>query len=168
MISTKTGDNGKTSLANGERVDKDNLRVEVYGVLDELNSYLGLAKQYLDEKEKDVIEDIQRTIFRLSSELAKGERFVKLIDINEIEKLTILVEKYEKTLNLKGFILPGSNFASAILDICRTIARRAERRIVSLSKNENVRKEILAYINRLSDLLFVIARYVEKDNIKYV
>ncbi|MDK2885744.1 MAG: cob(I)alamin adenosyltransferase [Thermosipho sp. (in: thermotogales)] len=168
MITTKTGDNGKTYLANGERVYKDDIRVEAYGTLDELNSYLGLIKNYLEANEKDTIEKIQKQIFRISSELAKGEKFIELISKKEIEELTLLVAEYEKNVSLKGFVLPGSNKVSALLDIARTIARRAERRIVSLSKKEKVRKEIIAYINRLSDFLFILARNSEKDKIKYV
>ena len=78
------------------------------------------------------------------------------------------MNKFEKMVNLKNFVLPGSNSISAILDIARTVARRAERRIVSLSKKENIRKEVIAYINRLSDFLFLLARIVEKDDVKLI
>ncbi|MBO8138922.1 MAG: cob(I)yrinic acid a,c-diamide adenosyltransferase [Thermosipho sp. (in: Bacteria)] len=168
MISTKKGDDGKTFLANGERVFKDDLRVEAYGTLDELNSYLGLVKNYLPADEKNILEKIQKTIFRISAELAKAEKFIKLVEKEEVDELTQLVNKFEKMVNLKNFVLPGSNSISAILDIARTVARRAERRIVSLSKKENIRKEVIAYINRLSDFLFLLARIVEKDGVKLI
>ncbi|MBO8160107.1 MAG: cob(I)yrinic acid a,c-diamide adenosyltransferase [Thermosipho sp. (in: Bacteria)] len=164
MITTKLGDGGNTRLANGEMVSKDHARVEAYGTLDELDSFLGFAKNFLSENEKQVLEKIQRMIFSVSAELAKVEKHNKLIDEEDIEELTALVQQYEKNLDLKGFVLVGSTKESALVDICRTIARRAERRIVALSKTESVRKEILAFINRVSDLLFVIARFIEKQN----
>ncbi|WP_126993510.1 cob(I)yrinic acid a,c-diamide adenosyltransferase [Thermosipho globiformans] len=165
MISTKKGDNGKTKLANNETVYKDDLHVEAYGTVDELNSYLGYAKHFLNKKEKEIIENIQKDLFRVATELAKGEKFINLISKEDEEKITKLVEEYEKKVNLNSFVLTGATKESSILDICRTIARRAERRIVSLSKRENVRKELIAYINRISDLLYIMARYIEKDNI---
>jgi cob(I)alamin adenosyltransferase len=168
MISTKNGDNGKTFLANGERVYKDDLRTEAYGTLDELNSYLGLAKNFLSQEDKNLLEKIQKTIFRISSELAKADKFIEVIKQEEVDEITNLVEKFEKKVNLKNFVLPGSNSISAFLDISRAITRRAERRIVTLSKKEDVRKEIIAYVNRLSDLLFLLARIYEKENIKIV
>ncbi|APT74644.1 ATP--cobalamin adenosyltransferase [Thermosipho melanesiensis] len=168
MISTKKGDLGFTSLANGERVDKDNLRVEAYGTIDELVSNLGIARAYLSGKIRDIIEEIQKDLFRMATELAKGEKFVKLIDNEDVERVTKYVEDFEKDLNLNTFVIPGMKKESAYMDVCRTIARRAERNIVRLSKNEKIRKEILAYINRVSDLFYVIARYLEKDEINKI
>lgn len=168
MISTKLGDTGKTKLANGEEVFKDDLHVETYGTIDELISFLGYTKHFLDENEKSIIEDIQKDLIKISTELAKGEKYIKLISNYEIEKITKLVERYEKEIKLNSFVIPGATKESGLLDICRTITRRAERRIVSLSKNENIRKEIIAYINRLSDFLFILARYMEKENIQSI
>ncbi|MBT1248301.1 MULTISPECIES: cob(I)yrinic acid a,c-diamide adenosyltransferase [unclassified Thermosipho (in: thermotogales)] len=168
MISTKMGDDGKTFLANGERVDKDNIRVEAYGTIDELVSFLGLAKIGLDVNEKIIIEEIQKDLFRIATELAKGEKFIELIDKRDVDRVTKYVENYEKKLNISSFVIPGAKKESALLDVCRTIARRGERYIVRLSKVENVRLQLLAYINRISDLLYVIARYLENDEINKI
>ncbi|ONN28026.1 ATP--cobalamin adenosyltransferase [Thermosipho affectus] len=168
MISTKMGDDGKTFLANGERVDKDNIRVEAYGTIDELVSFLGLAKIGLDVNEKTIIEEIQKDLFRIATELAKGEKFIELIDKRDVDRVTKYVENYEKKLNISSFVIPGAKKESALLDVCRTIARRGERYIVRLSKVENVRLQLLAYINRISDLLYVIARYLENDEINKI
>ncbi|QTA37602.1 cob(I)yrinic acid a,c-diamide adenosyltransferase [Thermosipho ferrireducens] len=168
MISTKTGDSGKTSLANGERVDKDNIRVEAYGTIDELTSFLGIVKCYLTGEEKKLIESIQKELFKIAAELAKGEKYIEPIGKKEVDSLTKKVEYYETKVSINSFVLPGATIPGAYLDIARTIVRRCERRIVSLSKIEKVRKEILAYMNRLSDLLYILARYTEKNNIQSV
>lgn len=167
-ITTKTGDSGETSLANGERVPKDNLRVQSYGTVDELNSFLGLAKHYLPENEKDIVEQIQKDLFRLAAELAKGEEFVRLLSEKEIEEITEIVHSYEKMVDLNSFAIPGGTIASAHLDICRTIARRSERTVVSLSKEEKIRSEVIKYLNRISDLLYIMARFLEGENINRI
>lgn len=167
-ITTKTGDSGETSLANGERVLKDSIRVQTYGTVDELNSFLGLAKHYLPENEKNVVEEIQKTLFRLAAELAKGESFVRLISEEEIDNVTKTINDYEKLVDLNSFAVPGGTIASAHLDVCRTIARRAERLVVTLSREEKVRPEAIKYLNRISDLLYIMARFVEGENMQKI
>lgn len=163
-ISTKTGDKGQTSLFSGEKVWKNELRVESYGTIDELNSFLGEAKNYVNSKEIIIIiEEIQKTLFRLGAELAsKGKIFANAIETKDVDKLTELVHSFEKEIKLTSFTVPGKNISSAKLDICRTIARRAERKIIALHNDENISEELLKYINRLSDLLFIMARAEEK------
>lgn len=162
-ISTKNGDKGQTSLWSGERVDKDSIRVEAYGTIDELNSNIGEAKHYVKSYEvKDILEEIQNDLFRVAGQLAsKDKLFVKPIEENDSERLTEYVHFYEDKLKLKGFVIPGNTIQSAKLDISRTISRRAERRIITLSKSENISGSLLKYVNRLSDLLFIIARFEE-------
>lgn len=167
-ITTKTGDNGETSLANGERVKKDHTRVQTYGTVDELNSFLGLAKHYLPDYEREVVELIQKNLFRLAAELAKGEQYIKLINEEDIEKLTNLVHEYESKVELNSFVIPGETIASAHLDVCRTIARRAERLVVTLASQEEVRGEVIRYLNRISDLLYIMARFIEGSHIRKI
>jgi len=167
-ITTKTGDSGETSLANGERVRKDCTRVQSYGTVDELNSFLGLAKHYLPDYERELVESIQKDLFRLAAELAKGEKFVKVISEEDIERLTNFVHQYESKVQLNSFVVPGETIASAHLDVCRTIARRAERLVVTLAHEEEVRQENIKYLNRVSDLLYIMARYLEGSHIKRI
>ena len=159
-IITKSGDSGKTSLYSGERVYKDDLRVEAYGTLDELNAWIGECRNYLsDLRQKENLLKIQKTLFRCMGQLATKEgSYPQPITNKDVDKITELIYSLEKNLHLKGFVIPGGNTVSAKLDICRTVARRAERRIISLSRQENIAPELLSYVNRLSDFLFVLAR----------
>jgi len=172
-IYTRTGDKGATSLFGGKRVSKDSLRVEAYGTIDELNAQMGLCKAVIDNKVLDTIfETIQNKLFTAGSLTATegGKPFVvngRTIDITKED--TIWLEKQidtlDKNLNpITGFILPGGSIAISQVHIARTIARRAERRLVALSDAETLHEQIIPYINRLSDLLFVIARYVAKQS----
>lgn len=169
-IYTGFGDDGKTKLYGGETVDKDNLRVEVYGTLDELNSLLGLILTFsLNIKIKNNLVQIQNDLFRISSELAtpeshKRQPIIKIINKSDIQRLEKLIDDLEHELTpLNNFILPGGSTAAALLHLCRTVCRRAERRLVSLMNIVSIRKDINVYLNRLSDLLFVAARYVNKE-----
>jgi cob(I)alamin adenosyltransferase len=170
-ISTKTGDKGTTGLWSGERTWKDDLRVEAYGTVDELNSFLGEAKHFTEDKEIfEIIENVQDSLFRVAGQLAsKSKQFVELISDNDIDKLTEWVHQYEQQVTLTGFVIPGSTLSSAKLDICRTIARRAERKIISLMRKEDIPDELVKYVNRLSDLLFIMARKEEavEDKIQH-
>jgi ATP:cob(I)alamin adenosyltransferase len=170
-ISTKKGDNGQTSLWSGERVNKDDIRVESYGTIDELNSHLGEAKHYVKSVNvKNIIIDIQNDLFKLAGTLASKEKlYVSPIKKKDVDKLDNIVESLESKINLKGFVIPGNTISSAKIDVCRTITRRAERRIITLSKNENIDHELKKYVNRLSDVLFLLARYEEfvMDKIVY-
>ncbi len=163
-ISTKGGDRGKTGLWSGERTWKDDIRVEAYGTVDELNSFLGDAKHSISGNEmQSRIETIQNELFRVAGELAsQSKQFVETISGKEVERITSWVHEYEKKVELTGFVVPGSTPASAKLDICRTVARRAERRIISLSRKDDISNDLIRYINRLSDLLFIMGR-VEED-----
>ena len=165
-IYTKTGDKGKTSLYDGNRVDKDDLRVESYGTLDELNSYIGLCTNYAKDEDKEVLRSIQIKLFSVSAELATREKgkYKTPITDNDVESLEKIIDSYiEKIDKMDAFIVPGTNLISANLHIARTICRKAERRIISLSKIENVNPILIKYINRLSDLIYAIARYNESE-----
>ena len=163
-IYTKTGDKGQTSLYDGTRVDKDSIRVESYGTIDELNSYIGLCMHYINEDEKKVLFNIQRDLFYIGSELStkNTEKLNKVVTDNDIKNLENIIDKYMgEAKGIDSFIIPGTSLASAYLHIARTICRRAERIIISLSKIEEVNPMLIKYINRLSDALYAIARYSE-------
>ena len=165
-IYTKTGDKGKTSLFDGSRVDKDDLRVECYGTLDELNSYIGLCSVYAENEDKNILRAIQLKMFSVSAELATREegKYINVVVEEDINYLENLIDEYVSKIDeVDAFIVPGSSFLSANLHIARTICRRAERRIYSLSKVENVNPVLLKYINRLSDLLYAMARFNESE-----
>ena len=156
-IATKSGDKGQTSLWSGERISKDDVRVEAYGTLDELNSHLGEVKHLVDEGTRAIIVDIQYKLVRIMGELAcRGKVFHEPIGELETDHLTSIVMRYEQDIKLEGFVIPGKTINGARIDICRTVCRRAERRIISLSKCEDVSVHILCFMNRLSDLLFLI------------
>ena len=170
-ITTKTGDKGKTSLYQGRRVSKDSLRVETYGALDELCSYLGLAKSLLKaEKEKNIIESIQKDLFVIGAEVGSETRFLaklkKRIIKSDIERLEIIIKDLEPKKSLKEccFCLSGQSTASAVLDITRAIARKLERRAATLLRKKIIKNNyIFIYLNRVSDLLFLLARSQEKN-----
>ena len=165
-IYTKTGDKGQTSLYDGSRIDKDSIRVDSYGTIDELNSYIGLCMHYVSEDIKKELFDIQRDLFYIGAELAtkNTDKLNKVVIEEDIINLEYIIDKYmEKSKGLDSFIIPGTSLASAHLHIARTICRRAERRIYSLSKVEKVNPLLLKYINRLSDLLYAIARFNETE-----
>lgn len=169
-IYTKTGDEGETSLFGGERVQKDHLRLNAYGTLDELNSFIGLAvTEVKSYKVKDVLIDLQNKLFVVGSDLAtpdteKNKRLnITRTPQNFIEETEKQIDDFEAQLNqLKNFILPGGSKGAALLHICRTISRRAEREIVVLKNTVQIGDNILIFINRLSDLFFVLARFENK------
>jgi len=165
-IYTKTGDKGLTSLFDGSRVDKDDLRVECYGTLDELSSYIGLCSIYAQDSDKKVLRDIQLKMFSVCAELATREegKYKNVVVEEDITNLESLIDEYiSKIDKVDAFIVPGTSVVSANLHIARTICRRAERRIYSLSKIEKINPFLLKYINRLSDLLYAIARFNETE-----
>lgn len=173
-IYTKTGDKGETSLYGGTRVSKAAARVESYGALDELNAFIGLAKAEIsDEKVLSQLQKIQFDLFTVGSEaatptdkmlLANGKsRLDLLISEEEIIELERWMDDFDAELEpLKFFILPSGGKAAATIHVCRTVCRRAERSMVFLSETEEVRPELIKYLNRLSDYLFVLARYISK------
>lgn len=162
-ISTKTGDKGKTSLWTGERVRKDDARVEAYGTVDELNSAIAEAKHLVKTgKIKKIIIEIQNDLFQVAGALASIGEYAHPMTPADVERITQYVYDFEKEVNLDGFVIPGSTIQSAKLDVCRTIARRAERRILTLADSEDVPEPVRQYVNRLSDLIYMLARYEEK------
>lgn len=162
-ISTKGGDRGKTSLWSGERVAKNSSRVEAYGTIDELNSHLGEAKHYVKvERVGEIIEEIQHDLFRVGGSLATVGDFKKPIEKHHVDYITNLVYELEGEFEFKGFVVPGMTIQSAKLDIARTIARRAERRILTLADEVNISEDVKKYVNRLSDLIYLLARVEEK------
>lgn len=169
-IYTKTGDKGTTSLFDNKRVPKDHIRVESYGTVDELVSFLGLAKNYIEDKEiYNLIQQVQSKLFVVASNLATEDKDKVKYNIVEqdIKSLEDGIDKYMgKLSDQTGFIVPGSGKKSGYLHVCRTVCRRAERRITTLSYHNEVDSLVLKYINRLSDLIYALARYLEKDEIK--
>ncbi len=159
-IYTKTGDNGQTGLSNGSRLDKDHIRIEAYGTLDELNSLLGLLNTYpLPDTISANFEIIQHHLFELSSELALSAQCV--MQEAKITYLEQQIDHLSSTLpSLKNFILPGGTREAALCHMARAVCRRAERCVVNLQHNETVNTLNLKYLNRLSDLLFVTARFL--------
>jgi len=160
-VTTKTGDKGLTGLFTGERVAKSSPLMEANGTIDELDSFLGEAKHYVPGDMVEILERIQVQLYDLMAELASKGEYTKVGD-EEIRWLEGLTRKYEEELQLKAFVLPGSTVASAKLDVCRAVARRAERKVAKLVLDYGFGRNALVYLNRLSDLLFVMARVVEK------
>ncbi|WP_042273876.1 cob(I)yrinic acid a,c-diamide adenosyltransferase [[Clostridium] dakarense] len=164
-IYTKTGDKGQTSLYDGSRVDKDSIRVESYGTLDELNSYIGLCINHARQKDKKILFEVQKELFSVSAELAtqNKDKLRKVVVEDDVKKLENIIDEYtNKTEDINAFIIPGTSLVSANLHIARTICRRAERRIITLSKVEEINPLLIKYVNRLSDALYAIARYNEE------
>jgi len=166
-ISTKTGDKGKTSLWTGERVKKNSLRVEAYGTVDELNAHMAEAKHLVKSKKlKKIIIEIQDDLFRVAGSLASIGEYVYPVTPADVDRMTDYVHAFEHEVELTGFVIPGNTIPSAKLDVCRTVARRAERRILSLDEKEKVSEPVKKYMNRLSDLIFIMARFEEKEKNK--
>jgi cob(I)alamin adenosyltransferase len=161
-IYTRTGDDGTTGLGDGTRVPKDSARVEAYGTVDELNSVLGLVLcETPDNDACAALTGIQHTLFDLGGELCiPGRRVLAEAQVTELENL---LDRLNADLApLKDFILPGGTRAAALCHLARTVCRRAERRVYTLSRSEPVSPVSLKYLNRLSDLLFVLARAVNQ------
>jgi cob(I)alamin adenosyltransferase len=176
-VYTRTGDRGETALVGGHRVPKDSLRIEAYGTIDELNSIVGLARVFneesLDAGEAhrfldEVLCQIQDELFDLGSELATPPEFFQQgmyrVGSGEIARLEKLMDKCQKDLEpLKSFILPGGGRVGAYLHQCRTVCRRAERDVLRLSREEEINSDVIRYVNRLSDLFFVLSRWIAKQ-----
>jgi len=164
-IYTKTGDRGDTGLFGGARVSKASPRVSAYGDVDELNSVLGVVAAHLsDESSRAELRQIQSELFVLGAELAKNPD--KQVDLGmallaeaDVQRLEGLIDVLDQSLPpLKTFILPGGSVPASFLHVARTTCRRAERAVVELARAEPVREELIRYLNRLSDLLFTMAR----------
>ena len=170
-IYTRGGDKGKTSLGNGKRVDKSNIRVEAFGAIDEANAILGIVIINLVPPFKEIIFRIQNDLFDLGADLCvpedKNLKYKPLrISKNQVDRLEKEIDLMNKDLQkLESFILPGGSIESANLHLARTITRKAEILVVKLSKKEKINPLAIKYINRLSDLLFVLARQNNKNEI---
>jgi cob(I)alamin adenosyltransferase len=174
-IYTKTGDQGQTSLYGGKRLSKSDLRIESYGTVDELNSQLGVVVAYIKQyqpDQKEMIEQlisVQSRLFDLGTHLAAepGKKNLILPELNSthIEQLEKQIDFWtEKLPELKFFILPGGSLEAAQAHVARTVCRRAERSIVSLTETESIQPELIQYLNRLSDYLFVLARFLNHSS----
>ena len=162
-IYTRTGDDGTTGLGDGNRVAKDSARVEAYGTVDEANSSIGvvLAEASVPDDIRRCLTDVQHDLFELGGELCIPGH--EAIQDSFIERLESNLDGFNEDLpRLKEFILPGGGRAAAACHLSRTIVRRAERRVATLASDEDVRPEVGKYLNRLSDLLFVVARVLAR------
>ncbi len=162
-IVTRTGDDGTTGLGDGSRVAKDCARVEAVGAVDEANSAIGivLAVDAVPDAVRDCLVEVQHDLFELGGELCIPGH--SAIDQAYIDRLESDVESFNTDLPpLKDFILPGGGEAAAACHLARTVVRRAERRVISLAGSESLRPEVTRYLNRLSDLLFIIARVLAR------
>ena len=162
-IYTKKGDRGETSLLSGERVPKDDPRVETYGTFDEMGTLIGLAKVHAS-CDRPFLEWLQIRNFSLCAELAGGDpdKLKETITYVDVKKLEDKVDRVERMINRKpGFSIPANNAASGFLHQARTVARRGERRLVAISREYEIREEIRQYVNRLSDVLYMLAREEE-------
>jgi cob(I)alamin adenosyltransferase len=164
-VYTRTGDKGLTSLIGGKRVSKDSSRVSAYGDIDELNAVLGIVRsQAMDDEIKIMISAIQNDLFIIGADLASPMDIVApRIKSDNIKQLEQMIDGYLKELDpLEEFILPTGTGGGQYLHLARTVSRRAERSIVKLKREETINEDVLKYINRLSDLLFVMARIENK------
>jgi cob(I)alamin adenosyltransferase len=162
-IYTRTGDDGSTGLGDGMRVPKEHLRVEAYGTVDEANSAIGmvLAVPGLPQDVTDCLTEVQHDLFDLGGELCVPEH--RIIAAADVERLEVTLDRFNAGLPpLKDFILPGGGPAAAACHLARTVTRRAERRVWALARVEQVAPEVPQYLNRLSDLLFVVARLLAR------
>ena len=173
-VYTRTGDSGKTRLIGGKELWKDNARVEAYGTVDELNAAIGLCREFLKETGNEkfrslirLLKSVQNELFNLGTQLAmdEGHDSINLPQLSDdaILKLESEIDTAnEPLLELTSFVLPGGSVINAQFHIARNVCRRAERRVVSLAKKENVDSDNIRYLNRLSDALFVWSRWVSK------
>ena len=168
-VYTKTGDKGTTSLFGGDRVPKDHIRIESYGTVDELNSYIGLIRcQAIDPHYQQILKEIQDRLFTIGSALASDPERSKMQIPDLLENDITLLEKEMDAMNeilpeLKHFILPGGNTIVSYCHLARCVCRRAERLTVHLAEESFVDNKITIYLNRLSDYLFVLARKLNAD-----
>lgn len=166
VIYTRTGDKGMTSLVGGTRVPKTHIRLEAYGTIDELDTHLGLLSTFLDAcpDEKAMLLWIQHKLFSVGAYLATDQenttlRMESQIYEEDIRRLEDAIDLYDSVLPpLRNFVIPGGSRESAVCQVCRTVCRRAERRILAMAEECEVSENVIAFMNRLSDFLFVLAR----------
>lgn len=168
-VYTRKGDSGETGLFGGSRIAKDSIKVEAYGSIDEAAAFIGEARAIIkDEKVKNILHKIQEKFLVIGAHLASDSNGInklkESIEESDIVELEKIIDEYSKTLlPLYKFIIPGDNRESATLHVARTVVRRSERRIVTLKERENIDPKLLKYVNRVSDVLFVLSRVVEDD-----
>ncbi len=167
-VYTRTGDDGTTGLGDGRRVPKDSVRIEAYGTVDELNAAIGAVLSVgLEDALREPLARIQNDLFHLGSDLCvpdKAARAVPQIEPRHVEALEQLMDRLSEALPpLENFILPGGSPGAAQLHAARTICRRAERLVIALSRQETVGEHTVPYLNRLSDVLFVMARHENRS-----
>ena len=170
LVYTKTGDKGTTSLVGGSRVPKTHIRLEAYGTVDEFYSNFGWLYTYLlDEADRHFILGVQHKLFAIGSHLATDQETMQLkpasiITSGDVESLEHEIDKLDEQLpELCAFIIPGGSRGASVCHICRTVCRRAERRILALSETCTISPEVFAFVNRLSDYLFVLSRKINFD-----
>jgi cob(I)alamin adenosyltransferase len=168
-IYTKTGDQGATGLGDGSRVPKDHPRVTAYGTVDELNALLGVLVSSMQGNKElaELIRSVQNDLFDVGADLCMpilpGDKALRM-RADQAERLEKAIDKYNERLQpLKSFVLPGGTAAAAWCHLARTVCRRAERDVVTLSHGETINPQVVVYLNRLSDLLFVLARVCNND-----
>ncbi len=159
-VYTKTGDKGTTSLLSGERVEKDTLRVDAYGTVDELDSVLGMARAFVKREDvREAIYSLQKLLGMLMADVASLKLEQPYITTEHVNILEQTIDKFDALLQpLTKFLVPGDTQGAAMLDLARTVTRRAERRLITLSKQEAVNHNVLVCLNRISDLCFILAR----------
>ena len=168
-IYTKTGDKGTTSLIGGTRLSKAHVRIEAYGTVDELNSFIGLlGDQPVNEKRKDILKEIQDRLFTIGSHLASESDKSRRILPDLLEEDIVLLEKEMDLIDgqvptLRAFILPGGHESVSFGHVARTVCRRAERAVIHLQKEEEVEEIVIRYLNRLSDYLFMLCRIMTHE-----
>jgi cob(I)alamin adenosyltransferase len=168
-IYTRTGDTGQTGLLGGARVSKNDPRIEAYGTIDELNSHTGMLRDLAQHHHADLLLEIQNTLFAIGSRLAsqsdaEAQKFkVPTVTDHDITALEKAMDAMDSELEpMRNFILPGGHPAVSQAHICRTVCRRAERRVIELGQSTDVPEVIIRYLNRLSDLFFMLARHLGK------
>lgn len=166
-IYNRSGDVIHTSLFGGEQISKDSLIVDAYGIIDELNSSLGLVRAKTGDKDvKDLVNDVQNQLLKIGSDLATPldrKPVIERISEKDVRTLEEIIDRYDANLpKISRFIIPGGSEESAMLHVSRAICRRAERRLVTLKKERQINDAVLMYVNRLSDLLFVVAREMNR------
>ncbi|MBK9511829.1 MAG: cob(I)yrinic acid a,c-diamide adenosyltransferase [Cytophagaceae bacterium] len=168
-IYTKTGDKGTTSLVGGTRLDKDHIKIEAYGTVDELNSWMGVIADFEENKDrKNVLKEIQDRLFTIGADLASEPEFKKktlpILYESDVELLEKQMDEMNDAMSpIRHFILPGGHQLVSFTHVARTVCRRAERKVISLSKIEETNPKIVIYLNRLSDFLFVLSRKITSE-----
>ncbi len=164
-IYTHMGDNGETTVIGGKRLAKDDAMIEACGQIDELNSVIGIVIAFSDDAElREMLSGIQRTLFVIGADIATpmGEKIaIPRFSPSKVSDMEALIDKMEQDLpKIESFVLPGGSRTASLMHLARTVCRKAERRMVALNRHEKVNEAILSYLNRLGDLLFVLARTI--------